>query len=45
MIEEGLQEGLLDVIGTDPLQFFAGDEKRRLTELIRFCRLGSFEIL
>ncbi len=45
IIEEGLQDGLLDVIGTDPLEFFAGHEKRILFDVIRFCRLGSFEIL
>ena len=45
IIDEGLQDGLLDVSGTDPLEFFAGDEKRILLDVIRFCRLGSFEIL
>ena len=45
IIEEGLQDGLLDIIGTNPLEFFAGDEKQTLVEVIRFCRLGSFEIL
>lgn len=44
-IEEELQDGLLDVMGTSPLAYFAGDEKRYLKEFIRFCRLGSFEIL
>ena len=44
-IEEELQDGLLDVLGTNPLEYFAGDEKRHLKEFIRFCRLGSFEIL
>ncbi len=45
MIEETLQDGLLDMMGVNPLDFFAGDEKRHLKEFIRFCRLGSFEIL
>ena len=45
VIEEGLQDGLLDILGTSPLEYFAGDEKRHLKEFIRFCRLGSFEIL
>jgi len=45
MIEEGLQDGLLDTMGIHPFDFFAGDEKRHLVEFIRFCRLGSFEIL
>jgi hypothetical protein len=45
MIEDELQDGLLDIAGINPLQFFAGDEKRHLKEFIRFCRLGSFEIL
>ena len=44
-LEEELQEGLLDVLGMSPLQYFAGDEKRHLKQFIRFCRLGSFEIL
>lgn len=45
IIEDGLQEGLLDILGTNPLEFFAGDEKRHLKGFIRFCRLGSFEIM
>jgi hypothetical protein len=43
-IEEELQDGLLDTMGIPPLEYFAGDEKRQLKALIRFCRLGSFEI-
>ena len=45
MIEETLQDGLLDTIAMDPFDFFAGTEKRSLIGFIRFCRLGSFEIL
>lgn len=45
IIEEELEDGLLDIIGVPPLQHFAGDEKRYLIDFIRFCRLGSFEIL
>ena len=45
IIEEELEDGLLDVMGVNPLEFFAGDEKRHLKEFIRFCWLGSFEIL
>ena len=45
IIEEELEDGLLDILGTHPLEFFAGDEKRQLADVIRFCRLGSFEIL
>ena len=45
MIEVELQDGLLDIMGVHPLEFFVGDEKRYLTEFIRFCRLGSFTIL
>ena len=45
MIEEELQNGLLDIMGVHPFEYFAGDEKRHLKEFIRFCRLGSFEIL
>ena len=44
MIEEGLQDGLLDIMGIHPLEFFAGDEKGHLKAFIRFCRLGSFKI-
>lgn len=44
-MEDELQDGLLDVMGTPPLEFFAGDEKQHLREFIRFCRLGSFKIL
>jgi hypothetical protein len=44
-IEESLQDGLLDIMGMSPLDYFAGDEKQHLREFIRFCRLGSFEIL
>ena len=43
-IEEELQDGLLDILGTNPLEYFAGREKQHLKEFIRFCRLGSFEI-
>jgi hypothetical protein len=45
MIEEELEDGLLDILGTHPLEFFAGDDRRQLMEFIRFCRLGSFDIL
>ena len=45
IIEEELEDGLLDVMGIHPLEFFAGDEKQYLKQLIRFCRSGSFEIL
>lgn len=44
-IEEELHDGLLDIMGMSPLAYFAGDEKQHLKEFIRFCRLGSFEIL
>jgi hypothetical protein len=44
-MEEELQDGLLDIIGTPPLEFFAGAEKQHLRDFIRFCRLGSFKIL
>ena len=45
LIEGELQEGLLDILGTHPLEFFAGEEKCYLVQFIRFCRLGSFAIL
>ena len=45
LVEEELQDGLLDIRGIHPLEFFAGGEKSHLVQFIRFCRLGSFEIL
>lgn len=45
MVEDGLEDEFQDVMGIHPFEFFAGDEKRRLTGLIRFIRLGSFMIL
>jgi hypothetical protein len=45
IIEDELQDGLLDINGTTPIGYFAGDEKYCLIQLIRFCHLGSFEIL
>jgi hypothetical protein len=45
LMEEELQDSLLDIMGVHPLKFFAGDEKRHLKDFIRFCRLGSFEIM
>lgn len=44
-LEEELEDGLLDIMRTPPHEFFAGAEKHKLVELIRFCRLGSFTIL
>jgi hypothetical protein len=44
-IEEEIQDGLLDILSMSPLDYFAGDEKRHLKMFVRFCRLGSFDIL
>ena len=44
-IEDGLEDEFLDIEGIHPFEFFAGDEKRHLAGLIRFFRLGSFEIM
>jgi hypothetical protein len=44
LIYDKLQDGLLDIIGLCPLEYFAGDEKHYLVKFIRFCRLGSFVI-
>jgi hypothetical protein len=44
LTEDELQDGLLDIMGTDPRVFFAGGEKHHLVHFIKFCRLGSFEI-
>ena len=45
LVEDELQDGLLDIRGIHPLEFFAGDERSHLVQFIRFCHLGSFEIL
>jgi hypothetical protein len=45
IIEDELQNGLLDIMGLHPLEYFAGDEKQQLIRFIKFCRLGSFVIL
>ena len=45
LVEEEFQDGLLDIMGTPSLEFFAGDEKPLMLQFIRFCRLGSSEIL
>ncbi|MCI0554161.1 MAG: hypothetical protein L0287_24690 [Anaerolineae bacterium] len=45
MIEDGLEGELLDVMGMNPIEFFAGDEKYYLKQFIRFCRLGNFIVL
>jgi len=44
-IEDGLEDELLDIMGTHPFEYFAGDEKHHLTQFIRFCKLGSFVVL
>ena len=43
--EEELHEGLLDIMGIHPLEYFAGDENLHLMHFIKFCRCGRFEIL
>ena len=45
IVEDELQEGCLDILSLNPREHFAGDEKVHLRRFIRFCRLGSFEIL
>ena len=45
LIEETPKSYPLDLSGIIPFEYFAGDEKGRLADLIRFCRLGSFIIL
>ena len=45
IIEDELQDGYLDIWGVNPLEHFAGAEKASLKKFLRFCRLGSFEIL
>ena len=41
IIEEGLKDGLLDIVLVKPLEYFAGDEKHHLKQFIRFCKLGN----
>jgi hypothetical protein len=45
ILEEELLAGCLDVLFTPPLEHFAGAEKGDLRRFIRFCRLGTFQIL
>ncbi|MGE5374026.1 MAG: hypothetical protein ACM3XO_03140 [Bacteroidota bacterium] len=45
IMEDEIQEGCLDLLRLHPLEHFAGAEKAGLIRFIRFCRLGSFEIL
>jgi hypothetical protein len=45
IFEAGLEAFSFVVVDIHPFKFFAGNEKKYLTELIRFCRLGSFAIL
>jgi hypothetical protein len=44
-IEEELEGEFLDIMGIHPFEFFRGDDKQLVTDLIRFCRLGSFIIM
>jgi hypothetical protein len=44
IIDDGMEEEMLDIMGIDPYEFFRGDDKQILTSLMRFCRLGSFII-
>jgi hypothetical protein len=45
LLEDGLEEHGLGWAELHPFEFFAGNEKDRLIRFIRFCRLGSFNIL
>lgn len=45
IIEETPKNPLLDINESLPFEYFAGDEKKCLADLIKFCRLGSFLIL
>lgn len=40
-----LEDYPLDLNRVNPFEYFAGDEKQRLTDFVKFCRLGSFLIL
>jgi hypothetical protein len=45
MVEDGIENELLDVLGFHPLEFFAGNEKDYLKKFIKFCRMGNFIVL
>jgi len=45
MIDNGLDNEIIDITDTPPLEFFARDEKYHLKQFMRFCRLGSFVVL
>ena len=45
IIDDGLKDSLLDIMGVDPLEYFAGEEKHHLKRFIRFCKLGNFIVL
>jgi hypothetical protein len=45
IIEDGIENELLDVLGIQPFEFFAGDEKDYLKKFIKFCRLGDLIVL
>lgn len=40
-----LESYSIDLSKINPFEYFAGDEKHRLEDFIKFCRLGSFLIL
>jgi hypothetical protein len=44
IVDDGLKDSLLDMMGVHPLEYFAGDEKYTLKQFIRFCRLGNFVV-
>jgi hypothetical protein len=43
--DSNLEYYSLDLSKLNPFEYFAGDEKQRLQEFIKFCRLGSFLLL
>ena len=45
MVEDGIENELLDVLGTHPLKFFAGNEKDYLKKFIKFCKMGDIIVL
>ena len=42
---EIIDDGLLEIVRVNPLEYFAGDEKYHLKQFIRFCRLGDFIVM
>ena len=45
MVDDGIENELLDILGIHPLEFFTGNEKDYLKKFIKFCRMGEIIVL